>query len=648
MTGPSTPAQAPARDPRAAAFACAAMLAVLIAAAYAGGLHGAFVFDDLDSIVSNGSIRRFSTSLSPPAGATVSGRPFLNLTFAVNYALGGTSSLGYHALNVAIHIAAALILLGVVRKTLASKAGGGWGPRESLRLAAGAALLWALHPIQVESVGYVVQRAESLMGLLYLLTLYGLIRNAQGGRSATPWAAAAFFSCLLGMATKEAMVTAPVIAFLYDRTFLAGSFSEAWRRRKGFYLLLAACWIPLGVQLAMGSGRSGTAGFGSGVSAWAYFLTQLKAIALYVRLYVWPAPLVGDYGRILAGNTWDVWVSGAFVAGLAAATIVLLVRRPALGFLGAWFFVILAPTSSFVPISTEIIALHRMYLPLAALAVATLLLMRRYLGAGWALTLAITLVAGVLAFVTVQRDRVYAGPKPFWSDVAREAPWNAGAWNNLGLIEAADNNPAAAVADFQHALAIVPNFATAHLNLGKSLLAANRPGEALSELKQALIYLPGDPEIHHQMGKAYAVEHNLGAAVRELHESVALDGDRADVWFDLGVVMEQGGAPALAIEDYQSSIALDPANAQARLNLGNLLVQASRMPEAIVQYEDLVRLEPKAADIHNNLGSLLAESGRLAEAKAEFTEAIRLQPDYAEARDNLAHVSAMLAPEGRP
>jgi len=638
------PAQAPARDLRPALVACALIVAASVAAAYMGGRHGAFVYDDLDSITSNASIREFSTSLTPPAGATVSGRPFLNLTLAVNYALGGASPLGYHVLNVAIHIAAALVLLGIVRSTLATRAAGARPALEGLLLAAAASLLWALHPIQVESVGYVIQRAESLMGLLYLLTLYCFIRHAGGGRGSVAWGAAAFLSCLLGMGTKEAMVTAPAVILLYDRTFLAGSFAEAWRLRWRLYLLLAACWVPLGVQMAAGGGRSGTAGFASGVSPWEYFATQMKAIVLYIRLSLWPRRLVGDYGRILGGSTLELTASALVVALLAAATIFLLVRRPALGFLGAWFFIILAPTSSFVPISTEIIALHRMYLPLAAVVVAALLLLRLWLGGGRLLWVVVVVGAAGLGFAAMRRDRVYDGPETFWGDVALKAPWNAGAWNNLGLVNVEKGDQDGAIVDFRRALAVAPKFATAHVNLGKALLATGHPQEALSEFEAALEFLKFDSEIHHQMGNAFALQHQFGKAINQLSNSVDLDGDRADVWFDFGVVMEQAGNIGPAIEFYSRSVRLNPSNVEARLDLGNLLAQVSRVPEAIVQYEDAALLQPKAADIHNNLGGLLAESGRLGEAKAQFEEALRLQPDYAEARDNLARVNMMMGP----
>src|SRR6185312_11084012 len=174
-------------------------------------------------------------------------RPVLNLSLAVNYAISGPDPWSYHALNLAIHVGAALCLFGLIRRTA--------GPA---LLAFAVALLWAVHPLQSEAVMYIVQRAESMMALFYLLTMYGFVRGLQGVHR-TAWLAVSWTACLLGMGTKEVMVSAPVIVFLYDRTFAAGTFAEAWRLRKRYYLALAATWIPLLAFVARtGGNRGGT------------------------------------------------------------------------------------------------------------------------------------------------------------------------------------------------------------------------------------------------------------------------------------------------------------------------------------------------------------------------------------------------------
>ena len=176
------------------------------------------------------------------------------------------------------------------------------------------------------------------------------------------------------------MVTAPVLALLYDRTFVAGSFAGAWRERRGLYLALAGTWVLLLALVLATSGRGETAGFGTAITPFAYGLTQLKAIAHYLRLAVWPHPLVLDYGTAVVTSVDDVWLEGIAVLALLGATAWALVRRPVAGFCGAWFFVILAPSSSFIPLVSQTMAEHRMYLPLAAITVPAVALAWRYLG----------------------------------------------------------------------------------------------------------------------------------------------------------------------------------------------------------------------------------------------------------------------------
>ena len=325
----------------------------------------------------------------PNHGETVTGRPLLNLSFAVNYAISGLNVWSYHAANLAIHVLAALLLFGILRRTFLLPR---WAEflsaafaEPALRLgclALAIALLWAIHPLQTESVTYIVQRAESLVGLFYLLTLYCFIRGATSGRGRS-WYAAAVLACLLGMASKEVMVSAPLMVLLYDRAFLAGSFREAWRRRYGVYLALASTWLLLGWLVIVAGNRGGSAGFGAGVGSWAYLCTQFGAIVHYLKLSVWPHPLLLDYGPDTVPMTLEILPDAILVVLLGLATLVALWRWPKIGFLGAWFFAILAPTSSIVPVATQVVAEHRMYLPLAAVVTAvTLGWVRCLLGVG--------------------------------------------------------------------------------------------------------------------------------------------------------------------------------------------------------------------------------------------------------------------------
>ena len=635
------PQLAPARGLPKALLLCGAGIVAATLAAYCRIMGGPFLYDDVGSILENPSIRHLSTALRPPDGLTVSGRPVLNLSFAINYMASGTGVWSYHALNIAIHAAAALVLFGIVRRTLANSRAGSRPFGECLGMAFAIALIWAVHPLQTESVAYVVQRAESLMGLFYLMTLYAFVRHAEADSRASLWAALSVVSCLLGMATKEAMATAPVIVLLYDRTFIAGSFREAWRRRKAVHLALAACWAPLAFLVAGTGGRGGTAGFGSGVPWWAYGLTQFRAIALYLRLSLWPRPLIGDYGRVIPGDPLAMAVGAAVVLAMAAATLLLLRRRPPVGFLGAWILLVLAPSSSVVPVSTEIIAEHRMYLPLAGVVALGVLALHAALGRRRLFAAAVGLLALAFGILTVLRIGVYESAYAFWSDVVLKNPGNAGAWNNLGNILGGRGDLDGAVADYRRALALAPAYADAHANLGSALAATGHLDEAIGNYEDALRFRPQDPSIHFNLGNALAGEKRAAAAAAEYRAALRLDPGRADAWFNLGGAMVEVGDLAGASDAFAQAVRLRPRSADARVNHGNVLAQLGRIPEAVREFNEALRLEPGAADVHNNLGSLLAGIGRLAEARAQFEEALRLKPDYGDARDNLERVRAL-------
>jgi hypothetical protein len=445
-----------------------ACVAIMLAAwaAYHNSFSGEFIFDDLPSIVDNPTIRHLGSALSPPvSSATAGGRPVINLTFALNYALGGMNPWGYHAFNLLIHTLAGLALFGVVRRTLLRPALSGRFGTDATPLALAVAVVWTVHPLQTESVTYIVQRAESLMGLFYLLTLYCFVRSvdetgerqssfakatedreARGKRAEKEtrdprmirplashlWALASIICCLLGMASKEVMVSAPLIVLLYDRTFVAGTFLQAWKTRWQYYAGLAGTWLLLGALVAGTQGRGGSAGFGTNVSSWSYVLTQFLAIVHYLRLSLWPDPLVFDYGTTLATRAADIAPRAVIVLLLVAATAYAVWLRPAIGFAGCWFFAILAPSSSVMPVSTQTMAEHRMYLPLAA--VITLGVLGLYAKIGPRSLVAFAVAAVGLGWLTTQRNKDYRSEQAIWSDTVAKRPKNERAHSNLGVI----------------------------------------------------------------------------------------------------------------------------------------------------------------------------------------------------------------------
>lgn len=557
------------------------LLVVAGLVAYHNSLTGPFIFDDFDAIADNPHVRQLwplTEAMSAPPDSGVAGRPVVCLSLAINYVLGGLDVRGYHAFNLVIHILNTLLLYGIVRRTLkyvrqvpgASGSShqreeveaplpsltasppphvGGYLGSTGLAAAAVVALVWTVHPLLTESVTYVVQRTELLMALFLLLTLYCVIRG---------WQVGAVVACALGMGSKEVMVVAPILVFLYDRIFMPGS----WRDRRRLYAGLAATWVILPVWVAASSFRA-KSGFGMELlTPWSYALTQCGVILHYLRLCFWPAPLVIDY---------DDWRIGAqpvavvLILGLLGVTVWALRHRPKLGFLGAWFFLILAPTSSFLPLASEIAAERRMYLPLAAVVTVVVVMAQRF-----APPVKIGLVAAITAALmvgTVRRNADYRNEIAIWSDTVAKRPNNARAHNNLGHALFSEGKLIEASARFAEAVRLKPGYADAYNNLGTVLQASGKLEQAAGAYREALRREPDLPGPYNNLGAMLFAQGNVAGAITHYEHAVRLNPNFAEARYNLALALVQAGKPDQALPHLELAGRLRPDDPDVRREL---------------------------------------------------------------------------------
>jgi len=446
--------------------AVAGGLAALVIAVYANSVAGTFVFDDIGAIVENRSIRDLSqigTVLGGATMATVVDRPLLNLSLAVNYAIGGPDPWSYHVVNILIQAVNTLLLFVVARIVFSAE-----GMPRSLSdratlWSALAAALWGVHPLGTAAVTYVVQRAEAIMTLWYLAGLLALARAAWSAppipreiesladidpspRSAAVWQAVAAGCHLFGLATKEVAVTFAPIAILFDRLFLAPDWRTVVVRRGACHALIHAASTLFALRLMLFSnGRDRTAGFASGISSIEYLQSQFVFVCEYLGLAYYPVGQSVDWGVVLITDPRIWGPCLVLLIVLALATGIALWRVPRLGFAGLWWFLILAPTSSIVPLATQIAAEHRAYLPLAGLIVATVAVLRLILErlippregepeshrATVATAGLLVVAVSLCSWLTVARNALYADPLRLWIDAATNRPDNPRAYNNV-------------------------------------------------------------------------------------------------------------------------------------------------------------------------------------------------------------------------
>ncbi len=590
----------------------ALILVAVTVLVYLNSFSGAFVFDDDHAILENPAVK----TLRPPWEIFFPNPPgpIVNFTLALNYALGRFDVRGYHALNLLIHLLAGLLLFGVTRRTLLS------GPmaenygKAAVGLSLATALIWSVHPLQTESVTYIIQRYESLAGLFYLLTLYSVIRGAAPppGRG---WYLLAVGSCALGMATKEVMVTAPVVIFLYDRTFLAGSFGRAFRRRKGLYAGLAGTWLVLAVVVLKKSYEKWGGFSYEYTSPVTYALTQFGVIVEYLKLSAWPHALCLDRRWPIARFAGEIIPPAILIAGLLIAVLWLLRRRPPLGFAGAWFFLILAPTSSIVPIANPVFE-HRLYLSLVAVVAVVVLgayrlLCRLFperekLRAGWGGGVA-ALIVVLLGALTVDRNRVYHSPVGMWKDVIAKSPRNPGVRTKLGIALAREGKLEEAEAQYRAALRTDPGHLEARNNLGNLLARRGELAEAIFHYTEVIKRRPSSAEAMNNLGNALVEAGRIEEGIARYRQAIELDPGFADGHTNLGLAFAREGKFNEAIEHYRRAIEVRPDNAAAFNNLGNALARQGKFREAISCFRETLRLDPAFTPARTNLERALGE-----------------------------------------
>jgi len=540
------------------------VLCVLGTLIYLNSFANEFVFDDLPQIRDNPHIRQLW-----PIGEVFENtrRPFLYLTFAVNYAFGKLNVWGYHFLNLVVHIAAALFLFGIIRRTLLTERFKIQWKDSAWATAFIVAMLWLVHPLQTQSVTYTVQRAESLAGFFYLFTLYAFIRYCELPLD-KKWKWTAIISCLLGIATKEVTVSAPVVILLYDRVFLSNSFREIFRQRKKVYLGLWLSWLLLGfLLLTMKPEVTPTAGFNfKGISPVQYALTQCQVILHYLKLIFWPRPLVFDYdGWPMAKTIEDVWPGGLLMIILLATVLWALIRRSALGFLGAAFFLLLAPSSSVMPVK-DMAFEYRMYLPLAIVVLLAVLAAKKFY---WdhlsefrirfyvSLGLLIWITAA-LGYLTYQRNFDYRNESAIWADTLAKWPQNSRAHNNYGEILFRKGETEEAEQHYRASIRLNPNYADVRSNLGILLSNKGQRKEAIEQLYEALRVEPNFAIAHNNLGANLVDEGRYRQALRHYYRALELGFQEPGVYSNIGIAYGRLGRYSEAVKYFQEALHRQP------------------------------------------------------------------------------------------
>jgi tetratricopeptide (TPR) repeat protein len=655
-------------------------------AAYSGSFNGPFVLDDTTSITTNPTIRNLwpimNVLTTPKANVTVQSRPILNLSLALNYALSHNQVWSYHVVNIIIHLLSALCLFAILRRTFFKKENPIFPEITSAALALCISLLWVIHPLNTEAVTYIIQRAESLTALFLFLTLYFSIRYFESGARSYLFSFAAFVSCLLGMATKEVMVTAPALILIYDRCFISGTFKNSFKSHFYHYLGLFCTWSLLAyLVIQSGGNRGGSIGFGINQSALSYFLTQGEAITRYLILSFWPHPLVFEYGTFTVTNISGL-IPWLIVLPLIILSFWAFLKKPLLGFLGAWFFIILSPTS-LVPGTSQMIVEHRMYMPLVAVLTLSVCgaykFSKRYIWLTLERFVAIVFVITILfSSLTFQRNAMYSSGLKLWSQTLKERPSNplahymiAEEYLTRGNLEEAESHYHKAInlnatflvarerlgellvtrgkfedaeLEFINSLTINHDFLDSNMNLASLYALTKQPLKALPYIRKALKLDPKNAEAHYNLANILIMLDKTNEAYSEYAKSIELKPNYSQAYYNWANALVSNRQFDAALDKYSLAINYNPTYFLAEYNLGNTFASLHRFKDAVKHYTRTLELNSKFAFAELNLGSALFELGVLDQAELHYTRALTIDSSLDEAKENIRRINQLRKP----
>ena len=401
-----------------------------------------------------------------------------------------------------------------------------------------------------------------------------------------------------------------------------------------------------------------TIGFDHGVTTWAYLLNQSEAIVGYLWLMVWPHPLILDYGppdpslRLV-----QVWPEAVVVLAAIGLTVWLLLRCPAAGFCLAWFFLLIAPTSSLIPFVNEGAAERRIYLAIAGPVV--LLICLGYRGVVlWSPSPRALRTAGVAGLLVVammiaashSRHRDFRSSRSIWQATVEDRPNNPRAHSALAMELRSEGFMAEALAEYQQAIALRPGYADAYNNMAMILADLGRHNEAIAPYREAIRYKPGFFQAHNNLAAAYSALGRWEEAIVEYRRAIELSPAYARAHTNLGMALAETGHTEEALDHYREALHQDPEYARARDNLvdglnslGIKLEEAGDVSAALGKYQEAIEVDSTAYFVHYNLGLAYQSAGAWVQAAVSYRRTLRFKPDYLDAQERLQVVQAKVA-----
>ncbi len=621
-----------------------ALIVITAFLAYLPSLSGGFILDDY-LLLTNSYLIKASDGLYRFWCTTEANDywPVSNTSLWFEWRLWGTNATGYRVTNLILHAAESLLIWIILRKL--SLPGAFW-----------AAIIFAVHPVNVESVAWIAQRKGLMAMFFFLLSILCYLKleipspSSQNGiyRIASPlaprlsplwyWLSLAAF--VLAMLSKGSVATLPVLLLGILWWLRPLTRWDLVRTAPFFVVALVLAGVNVWFQ-THGSGEEiRTVSFvqrllGAGSVVWFYLykgLLPLNLVFVYPRWHIEASNLM--WWLPLTAALIVTWILWQYRKGWS---------RPLL-FAWGFFCVSLVPVLGFVDVGFmqySLVADHYLHIALvgeiALLAAGWGVWHERVCGLSrWVLNTVTVGAVGALMLLTWQQSGLYNDAIILYQATLEKNPDCWMAHNNLGITLCYTSRLPEAIEHYQKAIQLKPDYPEAYNNLGNALLLIGRLPEATEYFQQALRLKPNYPEAHNNLGNALFQAGRPQEAIEYFQQSLQLNPDYAEAHNNLGNAFVQAGRLPEAIEHYQKALQLKPDYPEAYNNLGYALFQADRLPEAIEIFQQVLQSHRNFPEVHHNLGLALAKTGRPQEAIEHYQQALRLKPDYVEAYCNLA------------
>jgi tetratricopeptide (TPR) repeat protein len=645
------------------------MILVLLAtfAAFSPCLSNGFVYDDDKNIVANFDYRGLGGEQFRWMFTTFRMghyQPLAWLSLAVDHAVWGMNPTGYHLTNLLLHLAnTALVFLLVIRLARRARRDAAWGEGENpVYLAAAlATLLFAVHPLRVESVAWVTERRDVLSSFFLLLTLlfYFRAQTASDADGKRGWLAAAMTAFVLSLLSRAMGVTLPLLLFVIDwhplrRWGREAQTGEPFRRIVIEKLLFCIPAIPAVILAPIAQRSVGAA------IAWDLHGPVARAfqacfgLVFYLVKTVFPAGLSPLYFLELPLDIgrWPIAVSAILVI-VAIASVVMLRRHRWLVAAAVCYGVVLSPVLGFGQSGRQLTADRYSYLP--AIVVAVLMtagLARLLRGRGRTsaarIVVAATLAVGLgLGARTWRLCVAWRTQESLWRYAVEHGEANHLAHYNLACALAANDQPDEAVPHFERALALRPDHVKSQYNLGNALSELNRLEDSAAAYRRALVLDPTQGRHHYELGRVCLAMGREDEAMAAFDRAISLLPDDPRPRVNLGVLLNRRGRIEEAVAAYRGAIRLRPGHRDAHYNMAIALERLNRNAEAEVAYRQAIQTDPAFAEAYVNLGNVMGRGGRVEESRRLYQKALEISPGHPVARRNLDALEGRLKPPRR-